>query len=115
PFISRVAVNRVWHHLFGQGLVPSVDNFGVLGEAPTHPALLDHLADRFVKDGWSLKRLIRMLVLSQTYRMSSHPHPKADEADPQNILLHRMRIRRLEGEAVRDALLTVSGRRIRMR
>jgi cytochrome c553 len=110
PFISRVAVNRVWHHLFGQGIVPSVDNFGVLGEAPTHPELLDYLADRFVKDGWSIKRLIRLLVLSQTYRMSSHPGPKADEADPQNTLLHRMRIRRLEGEAVRDALLTVSGR-----
>jgi hypothetical protein len=110
PFISRVAVNRIWHHLFGVGIVPSVDNFGVLGEAPTHPELLDYLAAHFVKDGWSMKRLIRTLVLSRTYRMSSHLDPKADEADPQNTLLHRMRIRRLEGEGIRDALLRVSGR-----
>ncbi len=64
PFLPRVMVNRVWHHLFGRGIVASVDNFGVLGEAPTHPELLDYLADQFVKDGWSVKKTIRMLVLS---------------------------------------------------
>ena len=110
PFAARVAVNRVWHHLFGRGLVASVDNFGVLGETPTHPELLDYLADHFVRDGWSMKRLIRDLVLSSTYRMASHSNPEAEAADPQNLLLHRMRLRRLEGEAIRDSILVVSGR-----
>jgi cytochrome c553 len=110
PFIARVMVNRVWHHLFGRGLVASVDNFGVLGEAPTHPELLDFLADRFVRDGWSLKNLIRDLVLSSTYRMSTFGDPESDKADVQTLLVHRTRIRRLEGEAIRDAMLAVSGR-----
>ena len=79
PFLPRVLVNRVWHHLFGRGIVASVDNFGVLGERPTHPELLDYLADRFVKDGWSLKKLIRSLVLSRTYRMSSQSDAAADQ------------------------------------
>ena len=109
PFLPRVMVNRIWHHLFGRGIVASVDNFGVLGEAPTHPELLDYLADQFVKDGWSVKKTIRRLVLSSAYRMSSQP-TDADQADPQNLLLHRMRLRRLEGEAIRDAMLSVSGR-----
>jgi Protein of unknown function (DUF1553)/Protein of unknown function (DUF1549) len=110
PLAARVAVNRVWHHLFGRGLVGSVDNFGVLGEAPTHPELLDFLADRFVQDGWSVKRLIRELVLSSTYRMSSQGDPAADQSDPQYLLLHRMRLRRLEGEVIRDSMLAISGR-----
>ena len=110
PFLPRVLVNRVWHHLFGRGIVASVDNFGVLGDAPSHPELLDFLADRFVREGWSLKKLVRELVLSRTYRMSSRPDPDADRADPQDLLLHRMRLRRLEGEVVRDAILAVSGR-----
>jgi hypothetical protein len=110
PLLPRVLVNRVWHHLFGRGLVGPVDNFGVLGEPPTHPELLDFLADRFVRDGWSVKRLIRSLVLSRTYQMSSRPDPTADRADPEDLLLHRMRVRRLEGEAIRDAMLTISGR-----
>lgn len=110
PFLPRVLVNRVWHHLFGRGLVASVDNFGVLGEAPTHPELLDDLALQFVADGWSVKRLIRSLMLSRTYRMASQADPAADKADPQDLWLHRMRLRRLEGEAIRDALLMVSGR-----
>ncbi len=110
PFIARVMVNRVWHHLYGRGLVASVDNFGVMGEAPTHPELLDFLAGRFVKEGWSLKTLIRELALSNAYRMSSQPVPEAEKLDPSNLLLHRMRLRRLEGEAIRDALLSVSGR-----
>ncbi len=110
PFVSRVAVNRVWHHLFGRGIVPSVDNFGVLGESPTHPELLDYLATEFVREGWSLKRLVRRLVLSSAYRMASTPDPDADRADPTNQLLHRFRLTRLEGEAIRDAMLTVNGR-----
>jgi hypothetical protein len=110
PFIARVAVNRVWHHLFGRGIVASTDNFGVLGEPPTHPELLDYLATEFVRDGWSAKRLIRRLVLSSAYRMSSTPDPAAEKADPTNQLLHHFRLKRLEGEAIRDAMLAVSGR-----
>jgi hypothetical protein len=110
PHISRVYVNRVWHHVFGRGIVASVDNFGVLGDAPTHPELLDYLADQFVKDGWSTKKLIRALVLTRAYQMTSHADEKTDDADPGNLLLHRMRLRRLEGEAIRDAMLKVSGR-----
>ena len=110
PFVARVAVNRVWHHLFGCGLVASVDNFGVLGEAPTHPELLDYLADSFVREGWSVKKLVRELVRSSAYRMSSRGLPGNERADPQDLLLHRTRLRRLEGEAIRDAMLAVSGR-----
>ncbi len=111
PLTARVIVNRVWHHLFGRGIVASVDNFGVLGQAPTHPELLDHLAAEFIADGWSIKRLIRRLVLSRTYQMTSHvTDPTAEETDPENLLLHRMRMHRLEGEAIRDAILLISGR-----
>jgi Protein of unknown function (DUF1553) len=121
PFITRVYVNRVWHHLFGRGIVASVDNLGVLGEAPTHPELLDYLAHQFAASprmsnaipggfAWSTKKLIRTLVLTRAYQMSSVPDAKADDADPGNLLLHRMRLRRLEGEAIRDSILKVSGR-----
>ena len=111
PFISRVIVNRVWHHLFGQGLVTSPDNFGVLGRPPSHPKLLDHMASRFVADGWSIKNLIRELVTSRTYQMSSQTSDqRAEDKDPNNVLLHRMSVRRLEGEIVRDSILAVSGR-----
>jgi hypothetical protein len=119
PFVPRVAVNRVWHHLFGRGLVETVDNFGVLGQKPTHPELLDHLAETFVADGWSLKRLIRRIVLTNTWQMASEsdsvPRPSgsganANEVDPQNLLLHHFPIQRLEGEAIRDAMLLVAGR-----
>ena len=124
PLITRVYVNRIWHHLFRRGIVGSVDNFGVLGEAPTHPELLDFLADQFSSPrptggegpgvrggfGWSTKKLIRPLVLTRAYQMASTPNAKADETDPGNLLLHRMRLRRLEGEAIRDAILKVSGR-----
>jgi Protein of unknown function (DUF1553)/Protein of unknown function (DUF1549)/Planctomycete cytochrome C len=110
PFTRRVIVNRVWHHLFGRGIVATVDNFGVLGEPPTHPELLDHVADRFVREDWSLKRLVRTLVLTRTYRMDSRPEIEADKLDPQNHLWHRMPVQRLEGEAIRDAMLAVSGR-----
>jgi hypothetical protein len=110
PLLARVMVNRLWHHLFGRGIVASTDNFGVLGERPGHAELLDYLADEFVHRGWSIKSMVRTLVLSRTYRMDSRADAVADEADPQDLLLHRMRLRRLEGEAIRDAMLAVSGR-----
>ena len=112
PVTARAIVNRVWHHLFGRGIVATVDNFGALGQAPSHPELLDHLASRFTgEQAWSVKKLIRDLMLSRTYKMSSHPmDPAAEQADPENLLLHRMNLRRLEGEAIRDAILAVSGR-----
>jgi hypothetical protein len=110
PLAARVAVNRIWHHLFGRGIVPSVDNMGVLGQAPTHPELLDYLASDFSRQGWSTKQLIKSLLLSQTYQMSSKPSEPAESADPDNLLWHRMPIKRLEGEVIRDALLAVSGR-----
>lgn len=112
PLVARVLVNRVWHHLFGRGLVASVDNFGVLGDRPTHPELLDHLSWQFVhEDRWSLKRLVRRLVLTEAYARDSRPaDPRAEERDPANELLHRMPVRRLEAEAIRDSLLAVSGR-----
>ncbi len=109
PLTARVMVNRLWHHLTGRGIVASVDNFGVLGQQPSHPELLDYLASEFVDDGWNIKRMIRRIVLSQTYRMSSAPNPDAQEIDPANEWLHRSRVRRLQGEAIRDAVLFVSG------
>ena len=112
PLVARVIVNRVWHHLFGRGLVPTVDNFGWLGERPTHPELLDHLAWQFVhEDGWSLKKLIRRLVLTDAFsRSSSASDAQAAEIDPSNLLLHHFPVRRLEGEAISDSLLVISGR-----
>jgi hypothetical protein len=112
PLVARVWVNRVWHHLFGRGLVPTVDNFGALGERPTHPELLDHLAWQFVHvDGWSTKRLIRRLLLTRTYAVGSRDSDtRAPELDPGNRWWHRMPVRRLEAEAIHDALLAVSGR-----
>lgn len=112
PLVARVMVNRVWHHLFGRGLVATVDNFGVLGERPSHPELLDHLAWQFVhEDGWSLKRLMRRLVLTRTFAQSSRgADERAAVVDPANLWWHRMPVRRLEGEAIRDALLVVAGR-----
>ena len=110
PLVPRVIVNRLWHHLFGQGIVPSVDNFGVLGQPPSHPELLDHLADRFVKDGWSLKRMIRAIVLTDAYRRASRAEPGADKIDPTNMYLSHQNLRRLEGEAIRDSMLAISGR-----
>lgn len=109
PFTSRVFVNRVWQHLTGRGLVPTVDNFGVLGQPPSHPELLDHLAAQFMQDGWSIKRLIKSVVMSRTYQMASTPQGRALDVDPSNALLHSMRIRRLEGESIRDTILAVSG------
>ncbi len=109
PLIARVAVNRVWQHLFGNGLVPTEDNFGATGEKPTHPELLDSLAVQFMKDGWSTKRLVRSLVLSHTYQLSNAHDSFASEVDPDNHLLWRATQRRLDAEAIRDAMLTASG------
>lgn len=110
PLTARVAVNRIWHHLFGRGLVPTVDNFGVLGEAPSHLELLDHLALQFVREGWSQKKLIKQLMLTNAFQMASTVGGPAETIDPDNRLLHRMPIKRLEGEVIRDAILAVSGR-----
>ncbi|MEW6304252.1 MAG: DUF1553 domain-containing protein [Verrucomicrobiota bacterium] len=110
PLTARVMVNRLWHHLFGRGLVPTVDNFGRLGDKPTHPELLDYLAARFVADGWSHQRMIRFLVTSRAFQMGSEPSPRARELDPANEWLSHFRLRRLEAEAIRDSLLAVSGR-----
>ena len=110
---SRVAVNRIWQKIFGQGLVRSVDYFGLRGQTPSHPELLDNLASRFVSGGWSQKRLIRQLVLSRVYRMSGAHDRRAAAADPDNRLLWRMNRQRLDAEALRDALLAVSGKLVR--
>jgi hypothetical protein len=109
PLTARVFANRIWHHLFGRGIVASVDDFGHMGEQPSHPELLDHLANRFVKNDWSVKSLVRELVLSNTYRMSSAASEGALRDDPNNVLLQHMPIRRLQAESIRDTLLAVSG------
>jgi len=112
PFLTRVMVNRVWLHLFGRGIVPTPDDFGKLGQPPTHPELLDWLASWYRIDAhWSTKKLVRLLVTSRAYQMSSTPaNTVAEEKDPENMLYHRMPIRRLEAEAIRDAMLAISGR-----
>ena len=110
PLTARVLVNRLWHHHFGRGIVPSVDDFGMMGQAPTHPELLDYLATRFQAEGWSLKAMHRLLVTSHAYRMSSLPTRSADAQDPTNMLLHRRSLGRLDAESIRDAILAVSGR-----
>jgi hypothetical protein len=102
-------VNRIWRWHFGAGLVRSVDNFGRLGDTPSHPRLLDWLARRFVNSGWSIKAMHRLIMLSSTYQMSTAYDARAARVDPENRLLWRMNRRRLEAEAIRDALLAVSG------
>ncbi len=109
PLTARVIVNRVWQWHFGEGLVRTPSNFGKLGEAPTHPALLDWLADQFVRDGWSLKSLHRRIMLSATYRQASQASREQLEHDPENRWLARFAHRRLEAEAIRDAVLAVAG------
>ena len=109
PLTARVAVNQVWKHLLGRGLVATPDNFGALGERPSHPELLDWLATEFVRLGWSRKALIRLIVSSETYRQSSRGRPELGERDPLNILLARQSRHRLEAEIVRDVALASSG------
>jgi len=110
PLTARVIVNRVWAHLLGEGIVRSVDNFGLLGDRPSHPELLDRLAVEFMDDQWSLKRLIRRIVLSRVYGMSSRHDEAAWMTDPENRWLWRAHRRPLPAEAIRDSLLAVSGR-----
>ena len=109
PFTARVLVNRVWQHLFSRGLVATVDNFGRLGDRPTHPELLDFLAARFVAEGWSFKKLIREIVLTRAWQLGSEAPPAARELDAANHWLARFPVRRLEAESIRDALLVVAG------
>ena len=106
---ARVMVNRMWRWIFGQGIVGTVDNFGVMGEKPTHPELLDHLATYFVEQGWSIKELVRYMVTTQAYRTVSAASEEAQRKDPANRLLSHMPLQRLRAEAVRDSLLAVSG------
>ena len=110
PLTARVTVNRIWQKFLGEGIVRTVDYFGVRGERPTHPGLLDHLAARFVRGGWSQKQIIRAIVLSRAYRMSSAHNAVAMSADPDNRLLWRMNRQRLDAEAIRDSMLAISGK-----
>ncbi len=110
PLTARVAVNRIWHHHFGRGIVRTLDNLGRMGDAPTHAELLDWLAVEFVDRGWSIKEMHRLLMTSEAYRMaSSFPHEASAAADPENNLLWRYRPQRIEAEILRDAIMTVSG------
>jgi cytochrome c553 len=109
PLTARVYVNRLWHHLFGDGIVASTENFGARGDAPTHPELLDYLASRFVANGWSTKKTIREIVLSHVYHLASAGTPSSLELDPDNKLLARANRRRMEVETIRDTILQVAG------
>jgi hypothetical protein len=110
PLTSRVLVNRLWHHVFGRGLVATVDNVGLIGDKPSHPELLDELAARFVEDGWSIKKTLRLLLTSRAFQRSGEASPKAREQDPENALLARAPLRRMDAESLRDNLLAVSGK-----
>jgi hypothetical protein len=109
PLTARVMVNRIWQQLFGTGIVATPDDFGLYGERPTHPELLDHLSSRFVSSGWSIKQMVRAIVLSRTYQLGSEADANLIAADPQNRLLTRHARRRLEAEVLRDSVLLVSG------
>jgi hypothetical protein len=115
PLVARVLVNRFWMHHFGRGIVPSATDFGLLGEKPSHPELLDWLADEFMRKDWSLKELHRVILTSSAYRQSSTRRSELDAVDPDNVLLGRMSIRRLEAEVVRDAILETCGKLSRKR
>ncbi|MCA9135891.1 MAG: PSD1 domain-containing protein [Planctomycetales bacterium] len=110
PLTSRVMVNRIWFHHFGSGLVKDLENFGVKGSRPTHPELLDWMAIEFARQGWSVKQMHRQILNSRTYRQSSHVTPEKFQLDPQNQLLSRMNLRRLDAESLRDSLLFVAGK-----
>lgn len=110
PLAARVIVNRIWHHVFGRGIVATTDNFGKMGELPTHPELLDYLATEMRSGGWSIKKMVRLLVTSRTFQLSAVPTEAAQSSDPGNLLLSHASVRRLEAEAIRDAMLATSGR-----
>ncbi len=110
PLTARVMVNRLWHHTFGRGLVGTVDNFGRLGDQPTHPELLDYLAQRFIQEHWSVKSLLRELLLTDAFQRSSTPAEGVAARDGANDLLSHMRVRRLAGEALRDSCIALAGR-----
>ena len=110
PLTARVMTNRLWHHVFGRGLVGTVDNFGRLGDHPTHPELLDYLSKRFVDQKWSVKTALRELLLTDAFQRSSLPSSSAQAKDANNDLLSHVRVRRLEGEALRDSLITLTGK-----
>jgi len=109
PLTARVYVNRIWHHLFGRGIVSTPNDFGKLGDAPSHPELLDYLANQLIRQNWSTKAIIREIVTSETYQQSSRGRPELDEIDPENRLLSRQNRRRLTAEQLRDSMLSVSG------
>ena len=111
PLTARVMTNRLWHHVFGRGLVGTVDNFGRLGDQPTHPELLDHLSQSFIAQKWSVKAMLRELVLTDAFQRSSTPTASAQAKDANNDLLSHVRVRRLEGEALRDSLITFTAKR----
>jgi mono/diheme cytochrome c family protein len=114
PLVARVFVNRIWKHHFGEGLVRSPDDFGLQGQRPTHPELLDWVASDFIRSRWKIKRMHKQLLMTDAYRQSSTPEPmlaeRAAQLDAKNELLHAMPVRRLEAEAIRDAVLAISGR-----
>jgi len=110
PQAARVMVNRMWRWLFGRGIVASVDNFGAMGGKPANAALLDHLAIRFMENGWSMKKMVREIVLSRTYQLASQHAPQNFAADPENTLNWRMNARSVDAESLRDAMLSVSGK-----
>src|SRR4030095_9485143 len=109
PLVARVMVNRIWQSHFGTGIVTTPGDFGRMGARPTHPELLDYLAATFVENGWSIKKLHKLILLSNTYRQSSDSMPQAAQADPDNKLLWRYGRHRLEAEAIRDSMLQLSG------
>jgi len=108
PLTSRVMVNRIWHHLFGKGIVETVDNFGLQGKLPSHPELLDYLAIKFQNEGWSVKKMIRSIVMTEAFKRSTSRNDELLEADPTNIYLASFPVRRLEAEAIRDGILVAS-------
>jgi hypothetical protein len=110
PLVARVLVNRVWLHHFGRGIVNTPGDFGMLGERPSHPLLLDWLADEFMANGWNMKQLHKLMMTSTAYRQSAQGDEKLRQTDPDNVLYGRMSIRRLEAESIRDAILSISGR-----
>ena len=109
PLTTRVMANRVWLHVFGRGIVATPDNFGKMGELPTHPELLDHLATRLIADGWSLKKTLRTLVTSRAFALAGEPSAQARERDPGDALLSHFRVRRMEAESIRDSMLVLAG------